>query len=51
MSATIETAAINDTFVPAATLIAQQAGLVGINLHVKVISTSTYYTPASGYAE
>ena len=49
MAATIQTAAINDTFVPAATLIAQQASKVGIKLQVKVLSPSTYYTAASGY--
>jgi peptide/nickel transport system substrate-binding protein len=49
MTATIQTSAINDTFVPAATLIAQQASKVGINLHVKVLPTSTYYTSAGGY--
>jgi peptide/nickel transport system substrate-binding protein len=49
MTATIQTAAINDTFLPAATLFAQQAGTVGINLQVKVLPTSTYYTSASGY--
>ncbi len=49
MAATIQTAAINDTFVPAATLIAQQVKKVGINLRVKVLSPSTYYTAASGY--
>jgi peptide/nickel transport system substrate-binding protein len=49
MTATIQTAEINDTFIPAATLIAQQAGKVGISLQVKVISTSTYYTSAAGY--
>ena len=50
MTATIQTAAINDTFIPAATLIAQQAGKVGINVQVKVLSASTYYTTAGGYA-
>jgi peptide/nickel transport system substrate-binding protein len=49
MTATVQTAAINDTFLPAATLIAQQASKVGINLQVKVLPTSTYYTSASGY--
>jgi peptide/nickel transport system substrate-binding protein len=49
MTATIETSAINDTFLPAATLFAQQASKVGINLRVKVLPTSTYYTSASGY--
>ena len=51
MTATFDTSAINGTFVPSATLIAQEAAKVGIRLNVNVIPTSTYYTPASGYAK
>ncbi len=49
MTAVFETSAITDTFQPAATLIAQQAKAAGIDLRVKVVPTSTYYTPASGF--
>lgn len=51
MTVTFETAPINDTFVPAATLIAQQAAAAGINLKVKVLSASTYYTTAGGFLQ
>jgi peptide/nickel transport system substrate-binding protein len=51
LAASFDTSEINDTFVPSATLIAQQASKVGIKLKVNVIPTSTYYTPASGYAK
>ena len=50
LTATFETSPINDTFVPAATLIAEQAKAAGVNLQVKVLSTGPYYTSATGYA-
>ena len=51
MAVTFATAPINDTFVPAATLISEGARAAGIKMRVNVLSTSTYYTDASGYAE
>lgn len=46
---TLETAEIESTFVPSATLIAQQAKAVGLNVNVKTQSPGTYYTQAGGY--
>jgi len=49
MTAVLEASPLSEVYVSSATLIAQQAKKVGMNLQTKVIPPSTYYTEAGGY--